>query len=123
MKYTGYIVLKYYDKDTQPIDTEKRLFETIFLKPEYNIEQEDKTNKPSILPIYTSQSEAEGDAEWWPAHTYEDYGVVRKVTIEIKEEVFNTIKDEKKRLKDYSFKEPNNSYYKEELNQLSWYQE
>jgi hypothetical protein len=47
MKYTGYIVLKYYDKDTQPIDTEKRLFETIFLKPEYNIEQEDKTNKPS----------------------------------------------------------------------------
>jgi hypothetical protein len=37
MKYTGYIVLKYYDKDTQPIDTEKRLFETIFLKPEYNI--------------------------------------------------------------------------------------
>jgi hypothetical protein len=61
MKYTGYIVLKYYDKDTQPIDTEKRLFETIFLKPEYNIEQEDKTNKPSILPIYTSQSEAEGD--------------------------------------------------------------
>jgi hypothetical protein len=123
MKYTGYIVLKYYDKDTQPIDTEKRLFETIFLKPEYNIEQEDKTNKPSILPIYTSQSEAEGDAEWWPGHTYEDYGVVRKVTIEIKEEVFNTIKDEKKRLKDYSFKEPNNSYYKEELNQLSWYQE
>ena len=123
MKYTGYIVLKYYDKDTQPIDTEKRLFETIFLKPEYNIEQEDKTNKPSVLPIYTSQSEAEGDAEWWPAHTYEDYGVVRKVTIEIKEEVFNTIKDEKKRLKDYSFKEPNNSYYKEELNQLSWYQE
>jgi hypothetical protein len=123
MKYTGYIVLKYYDKDTQPIDTEKRLFETIFLKPEYNIEQEDKTNKPSILPIYTSQSEAEGDAEWWPAHTYEDYGVVRKVTIEIKEEVFNTIKDERKRLKDYSSKEPNNSYYKEELNQLSWYQE
>jgi hypothetical protein len=123
MKYTGYIVLKYYDKDTQPIDTEKRLFETIFLKPEYNIEQEDKTNKPSVLPIYTSQSEAEGDAEWWPGHTYEDYGVVRKVTIEIKEEVFNTIKDEKKRLKDYSFKEPNNSYYKEELNQLSWYQE
>ena len=123
MKYTGYIVLKYYDKDTQPIDTEKRLFETIFLKPEYNIEQEDKTYKPSILPIYTSQSEAEGDAEWWPGHTYEDYGVVRKVTIEIKEEVFNTIKDEKKRLKDYSFKEPNNSYYKEELNQLSWYQE
>ena len=123
MKYTGYIVLKYYDKDTQPIDTEKRLFETIFLKPEYNIEQEDKTNKPSILPIYTSQSEAEGDAEWWPAHTYEDYWVVRKVTIEIKEEVFNTIKDEKKRLKDYSSKEPNNSYYKEELNQLSWYQE
>jgi hypothetical protein len=123
MKYTGYIVLKYYDKDTQPINTEKRLFETIFLKPEYNIEQEDKTNKPSVLPIYTSQSEAEGDAEWWPGHTYEDYGVVRKVTIEIKEEVFNTIKDEKKRLKDYSFKEPNNSYYKEELNQLSWYQE
>ena len=123
MKYTGYIVLKYYDKDTQPIDTEKRLFETILLKPEYNIEQEDKTNKPSILPIYTSQSEAEGDAEWWPAHTYEDYGVVRKVTIEIKEEVFNTIKDERKRLKDYSSKEPNNSYYKEELNQLSWYQE
>ena len=123
MKYTGYIVLKYYDKDTQPIDTEKRLFETIFLKPEYNIEQEDKTNKPSVLPIYTSQSEAEGDAEWWPAHTYEDYGVVRKVTIEIKEEVFNTIKDERKRLKDYSSKEPNNSYYKEELNQLSWYQE
>jgi hypothetical protein len=123
MKYTGYIVLKYYDKDTQPIDTEKRLFETIFLKPEYNIEQEDKTNKPSILPIYTSQSEAEGDAEWWPGHTYEDYGVVRKVTIEIKEEVFNTIKDERKRLKDYSSKEPNNSYYKEELNQLSWYQE
>ena len=123
MKYTGYIVLKYYDKDTQPIDTEKRLFETIFLKPEYNIEQEDKTYKPSILPIYTSQSEAEGDAEWWPGHTYEDYGVVRKVTIEIKEEVFNTIKDERKRLKDYSSKEPNNSYYKEELNQLSWYQE
>ena len=123
MKYTVYIVLKYYDKDTQPINTEKRLFETIFLKPEYNIEQEDKTNKPSILPIYTSQSEAEGDAEWWPAHTYEDYGVVRKVTIEIKEEVFNTIKDERKRLKDYSSKEPNNSYYKEELNQLSWYQE
>ena len=123
MKYTGYIVLKYYDKDTQPIDTEKRLFETIFLKPEYNIEQEDKTNKPSVLPIYTSQSEAEGDAEWWPGHTYEDYGVVRKVTIEIKEEVFNTIKDERKRLKDYSSKEPNNSYYKEELNQLSWYQE
>ena len=123
MKYTGYIVLKYYDKDTQPIDTEKRLFETIFLKAEYNIEQENKTNKPSILPIYTSQSEAEGDAEWWPAHTYEDYGVVRKVTIEIKEEVFNTIKDERKRLKDYSSKEPNNSYYKEELNQLSWYQE
>ena len=123
MKYTGYIVLKYYDKDTQPIDTEKRLFETIFLKPEYNIEQENKTYKPSILPIYTSQSEAEGDADWWSAHTYEDYGVVRKVTIEIKEEVFNTIKNERKRLKDYSSKEPNNSYYKEELNQLSWYQE
>jgi hypothetical protein len=103
MKYTGYIVLKYYDKDTQPIDTEKRLFETIFLKPEYNIEQEDKTNKPSILPIYTSQSEAEGDAEWWPAHTYEDYGVVRKVTIEIKEEVFQHYQRREKKIKGLFF--------------------
>ena len=47
MKYTGYIVLKFYDRDTLPVDTEKRLWETIFLKPEYDIKQEDKKSKLS----------------------------------------------------------------------------
>ena len=124
MEYTGYIVLKLYDKDREKVDSPKRLYDTIFLKPEYNIAQEDKTFKPSVLPIYTSQKEAEADADWWPAHTYEDYSVVRKVTIKLEEETYNTIKSERKTLnkliKDYP---QDNLNYKKELKELSWYPE
>jgi hypothetical protein len=94
MKYTGYIVLKHYDKDTKPINTKERLHDTIFLKPEMDINQK-IDNTPEIIPIYTSQEEAEADAEWWPAHTNEDYGVVRKVTITIEEETYSNLKKDK----------------------------
>ena len=81
MKYIGYIVTKHYDKDTKPVDSPHRLFETIFLKPEYNIKI--RNNRPDVLPIYTNEKEAIADSEWWPGHTNEDYGVVKKVTITI----------------------------------------
>ena len=121
MQYTGYIVLKHYDKDTKPINTKERLHDTIFLKPEMDIKQ--KTDlTPEIIPIYTSQKDAEADAEWWPASTYEDYGVVKKVTITIEEETYNTIESERKTLnkliKDYP---QDNLHYKKELKELSWY--
>jgi hypothetical protein len=108
MKYTGYIVLKHYDKDTKPINTKERLHDTIFLKPEMDIKQK-IDNTPEIIPIYTSQEEAEADAEWWPAHTNEDYGVVRKVTITIEEETYNTIKSERKTLNKLIEKYPNDN--------------
>jgi len=34
MEYTGYIVLKFYDKDREKVDSPKRLHYTTFLKPE-----------------------------------------------------------------------------------------
>ena len=72
MQYTGYIVLKHYDKDTQPINTNKKLYNTIFLKPEMDIKQKEDS-RPEILPIYTSHKEAEADAEWDSSSTKEDY--------------------------------------------------
>jgi hypothetical protein len=121
MKYTGYIILKHYDKDTKPINTKERLHDTIFLKPEMDIKQK-IDNTPEIIPIYTSQEEAEADAEWWPAHTNEDYGVVRKVTITIEEETYNTIKSERKTLNKLIEKYPNdNQAYKDTLKELDWF--
>ena len=123
MEYTGYIVLKFYDKDREKVDSPKRLHYTTFLKPEMDIKQKEDL-RPEILPIYTSQKEAEADSEWWPAHTSEDYSVVRKVTIKIEEETYNTIKSERKTLnkliKDYP---EDNLHYKKELKELSWYPE
>ena len=124
MQYTGYIVLKHYDKDTQPVDTNKRLYETIFLKPEMYIKTKSasKDFKPDILPIYTSQKDAEADAEWWPAHTNEDYGVVKKVTITIEEEIYNTIESEREVLNSLISKYPKSTqFYKDELKEISWY--
>ena len=113
--------MKHYDKDIKPIDTKERLHDTIFLKPEMDINQK-IDNTPEIIPIYTSQKEAEADAEWWPAHTNEDYGVVRKVTITIEEETFNTIKSERKTLNELIKKYPNdNQAYKDTLKELDWF--
>ena len=123
MEYTGYIVLKFYDKDREKVDSPKRLHYTTFLKPEMDIKQKEDL-RPEILPIYTSQKEAEADADWWSGHTHEDYGTVRKVTINIEEETYNTIKSERKTLnkliKDYP---QDNLHYKKELQELSWYPE
>jgi hypothetical protein len=121
MQYTGYIVLKHYDKDTKPINTKKRLHDTIFLKPEMDIRQK-TNNTPEIIPIYTSQKEAEADAEWWPAHTNEDYSTIRKVTITIEEETYNTIESERKTLNSLISKYPeDNQVYKDTLKEISWY--
>ena len=121
MEYTGYIVLKFYDKDTQPIDTNKRLHNTIFLKPEMDIKQKEDF-RPEILPIYTSHKEAEGDAEWFPGRTNEDYGTIRKVTIKIEEETYNTIESERKTLNNLISKYPeDNQAYKDTLKEISWY--
>jgi len=124
MQYTGYIVLKFLEKDTQPVDTNKRLYETIFLKPEMDIKTKSasKDFKPDILPIYTSQKDAEADSEWWSGHTNEDYGVVKKVTITIEEEIYNTIESERKTLNSLISKYPkHNKFYKDELKEISWY--
>ena len=121
MEYTGYIVLKFYDKDIEKVDSPKRLHETIFLKPEYDINT-DKENKPDILPIYTSHKEAEADAEWWSGHTNEDYGTIRKVTIKIEEETYNTIESERKTLNSLISEYPeDNQAYKDTLKEISWY--
>ena len=121
MEYTGYIVLKFNDKDTQPIDTNKRLHNTIFLKPEMDIKQKEDF-RPEILPIYTSHKEAEGDAEWFPGRTNEDYGTIRKVTIKIEEETYNTIESERKTLNNLISKYPeDNQVYKDTLKEISWY--
>ena len=121
MQYTGYIVLKFNDKDTQPIDTNKRLHDTIFLKPEMDIKQKEDF-RPEILPIYTSHKEAEGDAEWFPGRTNEDYGTIRKVTIKIEEETYNTIESERKTLNNLISKYPeDNQAYKDTLKEISWY--
>ena len=123
MEYTGYIVLKFYDKDREKVDSPKRLHDTIFLKPEMDIKQKENL-RPEILPIYTSQKEAEADADWWSGHTNEDYGTVRKVTIKIEEETYNTIKSERKTLNKLIKDHPeDNLYYKKELKELSWYSE
>ena len=124
MQYTGYIVLKFLEKDTQPVDTNKRLYETIFLKPEMDIKTKSasKDFKPDILPIYTSRKDAEADSEWWSGHTNEDYGVVKKVTITIEEEIYNTIESERKTLNSLISKYPkHNQFYKDELKEISWY--
>jgi len=122
MEYTGYIVLKFYDKDKEKVDSPKRLHETIFLKPEYNINT-NKENKPDILPIYTSLKDAEADADWWSGHTNEDYGIVKKVTITIEDkDTFNTIESERKTLNSLISKYPeDNQVYKDTLKEISWY--
>ena len=121
MEYTGYIVLKFYDKDREKVDSPKRLHDTIFLKPEMDIKQKEDFT-PEILPIYTSRKDAEADSEWWSGHTNEDYGVVKKVTINIEEEIYNTIESERKTLnsliKDYP---EDNQFYKDSLKDISWY--
>ena len=122
MEYTGYIVLKFYDKDIEKVDSLKRLHETIFLKPEYDINT-DKENKPDVLPIYTSLKDAEADADWWSGHTNEDYGIVKKVTITIEDkDTFNTIESERKTLNNLISKYPeDNQAYKDTLKEISWY--
>ena len=121
MEYTGYIVLKFNDKDIEKVDSPKRLYETIFLKPEMNINQKEDF-RPEILPIYTSHKEAEGDAEWWSGHTNEDYGTIRKVTIKIEEETYNTIESERKILNNLISENPeDNQAYKDTLKEISWY--
>jgi hypothetical protein len=122
MEYTGYIVLKFYEKDIEKVDSPKRLYETIFLKPEYDINT-DKENKPDVLPIYTSLKDAEADADWWSGHTNEDYGIVKKVTITIEDkDTFNTIESERKTLNNLISKYPeDNQAYKDTLKEISWY--
>ena len=121
MEYTGYIVLKFYDKDIEKVDSPKRLHETIFLKPEMDIKQKED-NTPEILPIYTSLKDAEADAEWWSGHTNEDYGTIRKVTIKIEEETYNTIESERKTLNSLISEYPeDNQAYKDTLKEISWY--
>jgi len=121
MEYTGYIVLKFNDKDIEKVDSPKRLYETIFLKPEYDINT-DKENKPDVLPIYTSLKDAEADADWWSGHTNEDYGIVKKVTITIEDkDTFNTIESERKTLNSLIDKSPKNQFYKDSLKEISWY--
>jgi|TARA_R100000030_G_scaffold45873_1_gene34613 hypothetical protein len=123
MKYIGYIVTKHYDKDTKPVDSPHRLFETIFLKPEYNIKI--KNNRPDVLPIYTNEKEAIADSEWWPGHTNEDYGVVKKVTITIEEDTHNTIESERKTINNLIKKTSNKDnlqHLNDNLKELDWYQ-
>jgi hypothetical protein len=123
MKYIGYIVTKHYDKDTKPVDSPHRLFETIFLKPEYNIKI--KNNRPDVLPIYTNEKEAIADSEWWPGHTNEDYGVVKKVTITIEEDTHNTIESERKTINNLIKKTSNKDnlqHLNDNLKELEWYQ-
>lgn len=123
MKYVGYIVTKHYDKDTKPVDNPHRLFETIFLKPEYNIKIKNK--RPDILPIYTNEKEAIADSEWWPGHTNEDYGVVKKVTITIEEDTYNTIESERKTINNLIKKTSNKDnlqHLNDNLKELEWYQ-
>ena len=123
MKYIGYIVTKHYDKDTKPVDSPHRLFETIFLKPEYNIKI--RNNRPDVLPIYTNEKEAIADSEWWPGHTNEDYGVVKKVTITIEEDTYNTIESERKTINNLIKKTSNKDnlqHLNDNLKELEWYQ-
>ena len=121
MQYTGYIVLKFNDKDTQPVDTNKRLHSTIFLKPEMEIKQKEDF-RPEILPIYTSHKEAEADADWASGNTHEDYSTIRKVTITVEEETYNFIESERKTLNNLISKYPeDNQVYKDTLKEISWY--
>ena len=121
MKYTGYIVLKFNDKDMEKVDSPKRLHETIFLKPEMDIKQKENF-RPEILPVYTSHKEAEADAEWDSGNTNEDYSTIRKVTITIEEETYNTIESERKTLNNLISKYPeDNQAYKDTLKEISWY--
>ena len=121
MQYTGYIVLKFYDKDTQPVDTNKRLHDSIFLKPEMDIKQKEDS-RPEILPIYTSHKEAEADADWASGNTHEDYSTIRKVTITIEEETYNFIESERKTLNNLISKYPQDKKtYEDNLKDISWY--
>ena len=121
MQYTGYIVLQFNDKDMEKVDSPKRLYETIFLKPEMDIKTK-KDHKPEILPIYTSHSEAEADADWASGSTHEDYSTIRKVTITIEEETYNYIESERKTLNSLISKYPeDNQAYKDSLKEISWY--
>ena len=121
MEYTGYIVLKFNDKDMEKVDSPKRLYETIFLKPEMDIKQKEDS-RPEILPIYTSHKEAEADADWASGNTHEDYSTIRKVTITIEEETYNFIESERKTLNNLISKYPeDNQVYKDTLKEISWY--
>jgi len=127
MKIEAYIVLKFYDRDKTKVDTLEKLKDYIFLPPEnYStkkdfFDKEDNRNKLKQIPIYLDRGSAEGDAEWWPAHTSDDYGVVRKVTIEIGDEVHNTNLREQETLKTLIKKYKDNEHYKEDLKTWEWY--
>ena len=129
MEITGYLVFKFYDRDKSKIDSLDKIKDYIFIAPEDHANKkafwEKENNRPKLdkLPIYLNKSMAEGDAEWWPAHTSDDYGVVRKVTIKIEDEVYNTNLREQQTLKDLIKTQKNNSFYKKELKEWEWYNE
>ena len=120
MKLKGFIVLKFYDRDNENVSTEQRVWDTIFLRPEHKIKQADKTYQPDIVPIYTRKKDAEADADWWPAHTCDDNGVVREVTINIEDkDIFSSrqleIKTLQKILLNKNLPQKDKEHYEKEL--------
>jgi len=127
MEITGYLVFKFYERDKSKIDSLDKVKDYIFIAPEDHANKkafwDKENNRPKLdkISIYLNKGLAEGDAEWWPAHTSDDYGVVRKVTIKIEDEVYNTNLREQKTLKDLIKSEKDNSFYKKELKEWEWY--
>jgi len=120
MKLKGYIVLKFYERDKENVSTVQRVWDTIFLRPEYNIKQADKTYQPDIVPIYTRKEDAEADADWWSGHTCDDNGVVREVTIDIEDkDIFSSrqleIETLTKILSERTLSEKDREHYEKEL--------
>jgi len=66
---------------------------------------------------------AEADADFWVGHTSHDYGVVKKITINLEDDVFNTNLDEQRRIKEYIKENPNRENSKERLKEWEWYNE
>ena len=139
MKIEAYIVLKFYDKDKTKVDTLEKIKEYIYLPPEdyqdFNLKDgkyEDNSSKYyekinqnrktlQRIPIYLDKEMAEADADFWVGHTSHDYGVVKKITINLEDDVFNTNLNEQQSLKEYIKENPNCEHSKKELKEWEWY--
>jgi hypothetical protein len=137
IKLEAYIALQFFDdgispniKDKVKIDSIEKLKEYIFLPPEDFQESKDfhdknqNREKLKRIPLYTDFKEARNDASFFTGQSLLDYGTVRKVTITIEDEAYNTIKEERESLNALIKRFPKDKkFYLKGLKDLEWYED